>query len=270
MKRLVISSQKGGVGKTTVALNLAYAFATRGYKTLLIDTDPQGAVGLSLARRGEQFKGLVDLLRGEVTFAQSVLVTRQTNLGLLMFGDLPAREIDLFTSQITSPGALDSLLYEAEGAGYELVMFDTPSGLGGITLGTMRYCQHVLCPLQAEPLAFRSVHQLLDVLSALREEGQEIELSGLLLTMLQTRDKSSLAVAQEVWMNFPAEYVLKTTLPRDPVILTAGSNGVPVALLSKRTPPIASVFDQLVVELEPRMGLAMESSDDEPVDLLVS
>jgi chromosome partitioning protein len=270
MKRLVISSQKGGVGKTTVALNLAYAFAQRGYKTLLIDTDPQGAVGLSLGRRGDQHRGLVNVLRGDATFAEGILRTRNENLNLMLFGELSAREIDLFTNQFAAPDALQPILQNAERTGFDLVIFDTPSGLGGITLGAMRYAEFVLSPMQAEPLAFRSVDQLLDVLSALREEGQSIELVGLLLTMLQTRDKSSLAVAQEVWTNFPTEYVLQTNIPRDPTVLAAGTHGVLVALLSKKAPPIASNFDQLVVELEPRMGLTMESSDDEPLDLLVS
>jgi chromosome partitioning protein len=268
MKRLVIASQKGGVGKTTVSLNLAYAFAARGYRTLLVDTDPQGAVGLSLARKGERFPGFVDCLRGEAALEAAAVRTRQEKLSLLLFGAVSMREVDELAARVATPGALDALLAESEDR-YDMVVFDTPSGLGGVTGGVMRVATHVLSPLQAEPLAFRSVHQLLEVIAALKAEGADVELAGLLLTMLQTRDRASLGVAQEVWMNFPPEFVLKTTLPRDATILAAGAGGVPVALLSKKAPPIAGIFDQLVLELEPKLGLVMESVDDEPLDLLV-
>src|SRR5688500_3197845 len=125
MKRLVIASQKGGVGKTTVSLNLAYAFAARGYRTLLVDTDPQGAVGLSLARKGERFLGFVDCLRGESALEAAAVRTRQEALSLLLFGALAMREVDELAARVAAPGALDALLAEAEDR-YDMIVFDTP------------------------------------------------------------------------------------------------------------------------------------------------
>ncbi|MFV1994398.1 MAG: ParA family protein, partial [Verrucomicrobiales bacterium] len=86
MRVLTITSQKGGVGKTTVAINLAYSLARRGWRTLLVDTDPQGAVGLSLSRRARECRGFYDALEGRATAHEAVLETRLPELKIMPAG----------------------------------------------------------------------------------------------------------------------------------------------------------------------------------------
>lgn len=267
MVRLAIASQKGGVGKTTLALNLAFSLARRGHRTLLVDTDPQGSVGLSLARKGEQPRSLVSYLAG-AALDDMVLKTRLQELRLLLVGDVSPLEIDGFARSLGTPEGLERLLADAE-EHFDLVVFDTPSGLGGATRAVLEQATHVLSPIQAEPLALRSVRQLLELLGALRARGQELSLVALVLVMIQMRNEASLAVAQELWAQFPEEFLVETLIPRDPIFLQAGALGVPLSLLSRTPPPQASAFERLAMEIEPRLGLSSEDAHEGPIDLLV-
>lgn len=256
------------MGKTTLSLNLAYALAARGQRTLLVDTDPQGAIGHSLARRSGQFRGLANYLQDGRPLAEMTVATRLPELRLLLLGTLGVAELDDFAARMAEGSPLARALAEAEGD-FDVAVFDTPSGLSGITTGVLRQSSHLLCPLQAEPLALRSVDQVLEMVSHLRAQGAGLELAGFVLSMVQARNEQSLAVAREIWGSFPPEYVLETTLPRHPSFLTATASGVPVGLLGKNAPALAGIFDQLAAELEPRLGLQPEAGDDGPIDLLV-
>src|SRR5512141_3012131 len=109
-RRLVIASQKGGVGKTTIALNLAGALAERGRRTLLVDLDPQGAIGLSLARQDGELAGLAELLTGLVEPRVAVLPTHLPGLSLLPRGRLDPTDVPTFEHEISVPGALERTL----------------------------------------------------------------------------------------------------------------------------------------------------------------
>lgn len=267
MTVLAIAGQKGGVGKTTVALNLALALAERGRRTLLVDTDPQGAIGRSLAGGLHHRGGLAELLKGEGTLAQAVVPTRLEELAILPVGQISAREAEGWTAALGRDGGLDAALREAAGR-YDLVLVDTMSGISGPTREVLRRADALLVPLQAEPLALRTIGQVLDAVGDLREDGVRLALAGFLLTMLQSRQEYSLAVAQEAWSSLPPHLVLESFVPRDPVFLESSGLGVPVGLLRRRRPAVAMVFDQVAEELEPRLGLPPLVDDGGPLPLL--
>jgi chromosome partitioning protein len=266
MISLAIVSPKGGVGKTTLCLNLAYAFAQLGRKTLLIDTDPQGGIGHSLSGKAKDARGLVDLVAGEPA-DRVVIQTRNPKLSILPVGQPPWERLSSWSAQMADPGYLGMYLEPLE-PDYEIAIVDTPAGLAGATYGVLSYASHILVPIQTEPLAIRVVGQLMEVLAHLRGHGARAQLAAVVLTMARMRDDTSLSVSQEAWALFPEKLVLDTIVPRDVELLHASAHGVPVGLLRKRPPPVTAVFDRIAAELEPRLGMTETTDDEQPIALL--
>lgn len=267
MVSLAMVSQKGGVGKTTLALNLALAAARRGWRTLLVDGDPQGSIGLSLQGSAAAREGFVEYLEGAGSLARYIVETRVPELSILPAGAPSAERGVRWERALAGSPGVEGLLAETTDD-FDLVLLDTCSGLRGSNLEVLKPVDKLLAPIQAEPLALRSMTQLLEAVGLLRQEGSGAQLVGFVVTMLSSRQEVSLSVAQEAWNLLPADMVLEAFVPRDPVFLVASAHGVPLGLLSQRPPPVATVFDRIVAELEPRLGLVVEEVEIAPVALL--
>ena len=270
-RRVVIASPKGGVGKTTLALNLAHALARRRWRVLLVDTDPQGGIGLSLGGSTTQRAGLADVVLRDAEAKDVVMQTREERLGIAPRGHLSPIDIADYAAAMASGSALGRWLDEVAAETYDIVLIDTPSGLGPVTVGALRASDGVVMPLQAEPLAGRALTQLLELLRSLAESEQGVELLGVVLNMLMTRQSESLDVAQESWRLLPDDLVFQAAVPRHAQFLEASAAGVPLALLRRVPPPLAAIFDQLAGELEIKLAdkLSMEVQDDGQVIPLV-
>lgn len=264
---VAIASQKGGVGKTTVALNLSFSLARRGLRTLLADTDPAGAIGLSLTKTVAQAPGLAEYVRRERPLAMTLIRTKLRELSLLPVGGVRVDETSAFSAALEDGRELARLSSELASE-LDVIVFDTPSGLGGATLGALRASDYVICPVQAEPIAARLALRMFEVVSALREKGARVEIAGVLITMLQTRDRSSLQVAEDLWRTIPSHVTFDTTIPRDAAFLEASAAGVPIGLLRKRPPPVSVVFDQLAAEFEAKTRAPLAAGDDAPLALV--
>ncbi|MCW0219348.1 MAG: ParA family protein [Prosthecobacter sp.] len=260
---IATASQKGGVGKTTLCINLAYSLARRGWTTLLVDTDPQGGVGLSLARSTKAKQGFYDFLMGEKNFSKLVLSTRLPELQIL-----PAGQYDACARQGWSaaevPARLADLLRAAELKGVDCVIMDTAAGLNGMSESVVKACDYVILPQQAEPLAVRSVPHMLETLSRFRAEGAGVKVAGILLTMVMGDNQISQKVVTELRTLLPADLMFEQSVPRMPSFLEASAMGVPVALIKRNPPPEALIFDQIAAEIEQRTGLLhdREASDN--------
>jgi chromosome partitioning protein len=252
-RRVVIASQKGGVGKTTVALNLAVALAERGRRTLLVDLDPQGAVGLALAKGDSELAGLAELLSGVGRPQDAVLRTRLDRLSLLPRGRLDATDVDSFEVEVAKHGALEGVLGKCEGTA-EVVVVDTPSGLGRVTTAALAVSQFALLAFQAEDLALRSVGQALKVIEHVQTtRNPRLRLLGILPTLVERERPGTLNVLGEIWHGFPD--ALETIIPRTQAFAQASALGVPVGFLADEAGgPEARRFDLLADELEARMN----------------
>jgi chromosome partitioning protein len=260
---IAFASLKGGVGKTTTALNAAFAFAQRGARTLLVDTDPQGAIGLSLEGIADR-PGLASVV--QTGAAPEVIKTRLPELHLLPVGFVDGADVDRFAHEAREGGALARILDQFHGD-YDVVLFDTPAGLGGMTRVVLETVQHVIAVVQCEPLSLRALPRLLELLAQLREVGSECSLLGVVSNMGSFRDPVILACLEELWVIY-RDHVFDTSIPRDATFLQASRAGVPLGLLSRRPPPVAAVFDSLVAEIAARVGIMQGGEDDGPIRLV--
>jgi chromosome partitioning protein len=266
---IAVASQKGGVGKTTISLNLGLALARAGNRTLILELDAQGSLGLSLGLSDRAKAGVAELLTGAEPLAPLLLRTRDPQLQVLTVGRVDPTTVAGFEEALTRapvlPGVLAQLAPE-----FDLVVVDCPAGLGKVTTRALEAATHVLSPLQAEPLALRSVGQLLALVDRIRaEKNPRLSLLGIVLSMFDRQTPASLDVAETLWTKFPDGIILDTVIPRDETFLEASLRGAPLLLMQKRPPPLARVFDQLANDVLDRLDPLSAEEDDGPIALLV-
>lgn len=260
-ERIVVTSPKGGVGKTTVALNLALALAERGLRTLIVDLDPQGGIGLSLAKPDGEWRGIVDVLAAEAPVTDVVVRTNEPRLAILPRGRLDPVEVPAFEDALRAHGSLAGLLRPIEDA-FDRVVLDTPSGLGGITRSAMAVADWALVVFKAEPLAMRSIQQVLRVLEHVREsERPELALLGIVPTMVELSKEHSQSSMVALWTELAG--VLDAAIPRAESLARASHLGVPVSYLGGRVPPEARRFAQLAEEIEGVIATSRRAHVDE-------
>jgi chromosome partitioning protein len=263
------ASAKGGVGKTTLALNVALAFAEMGQPVLLVDTDPLGGIGHSLAgHETRSSQGIYDVLLGRRQAKDVILPTKVPALEILPAGELKSQEALEQVQRLTDPAAWEELLAPLADVS-RLVIVDLPAGLYGIPSAVLGACTHALVILEAEPLALRAVPRLVQSLREQDPRRTPTALAGIILNGVQFRTGASISVVQGAWTSFAQGLVLETTVPRDTAFLEASEAGVPVAFLDRtKRPPVAAVFRHLADDIAERIGLYDVTAAGEPLRLL--
>lgn len=248
MKIISIINQKGGVGKTTTAVNLAAGLSQLNKKVLVVDLDPQGnaTTGLGLSNLEDTQNSIYGVLNSTKEFVNVIKKTNFTNLDLVTSTvDLSGIEIETADDQRRAfilKEKLAHFMSNSEGK-YDYILIDCPPSLSLLTVMALVASHSLLVPLQTEFFALEGITQLIKTIERIKSNlNQSLEIRGILLTMYDKRNKLSSEVESEARKYFQ-DKVYKTVIPRNVRLSEAPSHGVPVLIYDKTCPGSKSYYN---------------------------
>jgi chromosome partitioning protein len=254
MIRIAIANQKGGVGKTTTAINLATALAATGWRTLIVDLDPQGnaSTGLGIAQSARAASSY-ELLRGDVGLSECAIPTAVPRLDIVPATvDLSGAEIELVEYENRSH-RLEMALTGVDEARWDICLIDCPPSLGMLTINALVAAESLVVPLQCEFFALEGLSQLLTTVERIRARfNPRLSILGVALTMYDRRNRLTEQVSDDVRACL-GPVVFSTVIPRNVRLSEAPSHGLP-----------ALIYDHRCVGSEAYMALAREMIDRLP------
>ena len=246
-KIISIANQKGGVGKTTTAINISAILAKKGKRVLLIDTDPQGNATSGLGVEKNFENSVYDVIIGDIKLEDAIQETQIKNLKICPSNiNLAGAEVEL-VSMISREYRLKEKIDESKD-NYDYIIIDCPPSLGLTTLNAFTSSDSVLIPVQCEYYALEGLGQLINTINLVKKHlNKTLEIEGAVLTMYDARTNLSNQVVKEVKKYFD-DKVYKTVIPRNVRLSEAPSYGMPITIYDSRSKG-AKCYDKLVKEI---------------------
>jgi chromosome partitioning protein len=260
---IAITNQKGGVGKTTTSINLAYFLSKAGKSVLLIDFDPQGNASSGLGvDKSELNLTMTDVITGKATLDQVVVPSSYKNLWLAPTTSVLANtEVEL--AQTEKRFSRLKLAIDSSAVNYDFILIDSPPSLSLLTVNGLIASKYVLLPVQAEFYALEGLGQLLETMKLVRKGmNPRLELLGVLPTMLDSRTTLSTQVHNEIKRHFPGK-VFDTTIPRNIRLAEAPSHGIPIGVYDKFSKG-SRAYKALAKEVIERVDAAQATNTSQP------
>jgi chromosome partitioning protein len=260
MIRVAVANQKGGVGKTTTAINLATALAAIGWKVLLVDLDPQGNASTGLGvPQSQRERSSYDVLIGSASVLQSVIATRVPRLDLVPATmDLSGAEVELVGLEDRAR-RLDKALSATPAGRWDICLIDCPPSLGLLTVNGLVAARQLLVPLQSEFFALEGLSQLLQTVERIRVAyNPSLAILGIALTMFDRRNRLSQQVSDDVRACL-GDVVFDTVVPRNVRLSEAPSYGLPALIYDLKCPG-SEAYVRLARELMTRLPRRAEAA----------
>ena len=232
---IAVANQKGGVGKTTTAINLSACLAEKNKKVLTIDTDPQGNTTSGLGLDKEELENTIyELILSECTIRESIVKTEIENLSLIPSNvDLAGAEIELLginDKEYILKNAVDYIKDD-----FDFIIIDCPPSLNMLTINAMTTANTVLVPIQCEYYALEGLSQLIHTINLVQERlNSNLQMEGVVFTMYDARTNLSLQVVENVKNNLNTT-IYKTIIPRSVRLAEAPSHGLPINKYDSRS-----------------------------------
>jgi chromosome partitioning protein len=231
-KIITIANQKGGVAKTTTAINLSAALGKVGKRVLLVDCDPQGNATTGYGLRSEQKKKLelttYDVIMGLARPGEAVIETKFDNVSLIPATQkLADAEINLLKIEQKALQLRKALLQIKDE--YDIIIIDTLPSLGVLALNTLTACDSIIIPMQCEPYSLEGVSELFETIKKIkRSVNKSLQILGIVFTMTDKRLMINREVMKKIRREFPEDALFRTEIPRNVKIAEAPSHGEPI------------------------------------------
>jgi chromosome partitioning protein len=263
---LTVASHKGGVGKTTTTLNLAYSLGRIGARVLAFDLDPQGGLAASTLLRRRTERGLVDVMKRRATPVEVRVTSRDGLLTVVGLGGLESDEIGHF--ERSAAGGPLRMAIDSLSDGFDIVLLDAPAGIGSVVRALLQASDGVLLVVNCRAVTLRSLPTFLELVESVgRDPAARLVLEGVLVSMFDADDPGEARALAELEELLPEGLLLRTRLPRSPAYEDASRRGLPLSLVpTPEAQAEARRFLDLALELRERQAVApwTQSPDDEP------